>query len=581
MLKKTTSLFLYFSFVIPFVFGQVPKQNTLLHYINVYFEDDFLNNATDYELIVYGDSLKTKPLQKLKNKIPAFNVNGLEWTKSYWWVVRTYDQDKLMNESDLRKFSIGKKNGALNVLDTRFEVKTNKTDKHNGGYILLDHGRGIFDRYGKQLWALPATEGLVDERKLIRDVKLTPDNTITFLAGPVPVEIDFEGNVIWKAPYPFMIGADTVTYHHDFRKMPNGHYYVLGNRKVARKVIGDFSDDKIKDEIAMRRINGALVKKTLLGMLMEFDADGKLVWCWDVNDYVTDEDLNYKKNENGLPSFATHMNAFSVNKANTKAYVGFRDLCRIVRIDKKTKKVEFSYGEKYPSGEARTGNNLLMGQHDASITDRGTILVFNNNSQLGKGGTSSVLELKDVNNEKENVLIWKFDLNFDTLTDGKSTAAGNVTEQSNGNLLVGAGTMPRLFEVTKSKEIVWDVFPYYKVIQDSSKWSPFAQYRCYWTPQLYFYHFLPRVVSQNWQEKRVDLTLELFNTGNANDVYKIEVFSEIGEPLYTKATETIKQNEMRSQTIKVKCKSASQKITVKISSTRNKPLVKTLTLNRK
>jgi hypothetical protein len=225
------------------------------------------------------------------------------------------------------------------------------------------------------------------------------------------------------------------------------------------------------------------------------------------------------------------------------------------------------------------GNGLFVGQHDASVTDHGSILVFNNNSKKEEAGVPSVLELKDVSNQKENVLLWKFDLNFDSLSGRKSTAAGNVTEQSDGNLLVCAGTQSRLLEVTRNKEIVWDVIPYDKILPDSTRWVLFPQYRCHWAPQLYFYHFIPRIASSNWQKKKADLTLELFNTGNASDAYLIEVFSDGDELLFSKKSEVIKPNEMKSLAIKVKRKSVSEKISVRVSSVNKKSLTKTL--NRK
>src|SRR6185503_1799810 len=141
-------------------------------------------------------------------------------------------------------------------------------------------------------------------------------------------------------------------------------------------------------------IDNVLYRRTLIGILLEFNKAGKLIWYWDANNYIKDVDLNHKKTPTGLPNFATHDNAFGENEEGTKVYVSFRDLSRIVKIDKKTKKAELSYGDKYPSGDAAYGNNLFKNQHDANVTRHNSIYIFNNNGAWG-GGISSIIELRD------------------------------------------------------------------------------------------------------------------------------------------------------------------------------------------
>src|SRR5205085_7664641 len=107
---------------------------------------------------------------------------------------------------------------------------------------------------------------------------------------------------------------------------------VLAFRRIYRKVTGNHSLESFENESDLIVINNVLHKKTQMSLVLEFDKQGKLIWFWDSNDHITDEDLNYKKNQKGVPSFATHANAFSENKAGTKVYVGFRDLNRIVKV---------------------------------------------------------------------------------------------------------------------------------------------------------------------------------------------------------------------------------------------------------
>jgi len=578
-LKRFFILFCYLIAVN--LYGQLPLQNAKLNHSTVYFEEQFVKNAKQYQLILYSDSLNTTIVKQVQNQIPAFLIDDLNWGSTYYWYVNALDEKGTsINKSSVNQFRIQKKINAMYVKDTRLDIKTNNYADSAGGYILLDHSHAIYDRKGKQVWALPETGRLFDERKLIRDFNVSPYNSITVLAGPVPVELDFEGRVLWKAPYPMILGNDTLVYHHDFKRHPNGHYFVLANRKVSRQVLGNYADSLTRDESGITKINDTLYKRTLHGLLLEFDEAGKLIWYWDSFNYISTIDLNYKKGKNGFPTFGTHMNAFSVNSNNTKAYIGFRDLNRIVKIDKKSKEVEMSYGEKYPSGEAQIGHKLFRGQHDATITKRKTILIFNNNNSPQQGdGISSVLEIKENAKNEKDILIWKFDLNFDSLTNGKGMTAGNVQELPNGNLLVCGGVMPRIFEVTRSKKIVWDALPYYKSSNDSA-YTAFAQYRSHWSPQLYYYHFMVKtdsLVSNNGEVKT--LNIQLFNTGNTSDAYQIEIVTDNNQVVYSKKTNLLKANAQSQMKIKLNKAKKNNSLQLRITSINNKLLNKTLVVN--
>lgn len=157
-----------------------------------------------------------------------------------------------------------------------------------------------------------------------------------------------------------------------------------------------------------------------------------------------------------MPLFGTHANAFSENEEGTKVYIGFRDLSRIIKIDKQTKQVDLSYGERFPSGDGLYACHAFRKQHDASVTKHNSILLLNNDEKEVK--RSSVVELKDNVTGKDSAVIWKFNLDFDGPLNGKSVSGGNVMELPNSNVLVCAGVLNRVFEVSRTKEVVWDAF---------------------------------------------------------------------------------------------------------------------------
>jgi hypothetical protein len=533
----------------------LPTNRSVVNCTRIYFEEELHKGAGEYELVFF-DSLPNgsrAEIKKIKGRLPAFIINGFEWDHIYYWYVKGYDlANAEMYTGDTHTFKVMKV-VSQNSEEFRIAVKVNKKNKQAGGYIAVDYTRSIYDREGKALWTIPDAEHMSAQQNQIRDLKITKDNTVTFLNGSFPLEIDLDGNILWMPPYPFIFNSDTIVYHHDFKKTNRGTYMVMGNRKVYRKALGDYSAEALKKEFETRVINNQVYCRVQVVILLEFNREGKLIWYWDSNEYIEDADLNFKKSLSKLPSFATHANAFSENEAGTKVYLGFRDLSRIIKIDKKTGKVELSYGEKYPSGEARLANHLFRRQHDARVTKHNSILIFNNNSNPGQGpgGISSVMELKDNAGINDSILLWKFSLDFDTLTAGRSVSGGNLNELPNSNLLVCAGLLNRIFEVTRGKEIVWDAFIESRKMNGIT-WQASPQYRCSWTPGIKLFRCIPEVISHTVKNNQVSFDLAIHNTGDSDDVYQVEVFSRTGISLHKLKTQTVRKNKTLKQNMKFK-----------------------------
>jgi len=524
----------------------IPAERSRLNYTTVYFEEDVFTGAYSYELDLFSDSLLTQNLKKISAPLPAFWIEDLSWASRYYWKVSVYDQKhQLLHSSAIHTFSI-MKIVYQSYDEVRMDVIKNNKEKQSGGLISLDYTRSIYDRDGKPVWTIPQVEGIDTKNTHIRDLRITDNNTITFLTLRVPYEIDFNGKLVWQAPFPFTFNGDTVVYHHDFKRTKRGTYMVLAERKVYRLLTGTFTEEAFKNEFGAVKIDGVNYKQALVSVLLEFDKAGKVIWYWDANDYIVDVDFNYKKNPNGISDLSTHANAFSENEAGTKVYVGFRDLSRLVKIDKKTKKVELSYGERYPSGEALIPVQMFN-QHDANVTAHNSIYVFNNNGLKNTEGFSSILELKDNVKMNDSALLWKFDLNFDTLSTGKSVNGGNSVELSPTNLLFCAGALNRVFEITKNKEIVWDAFLYSRGINETV-WLPFVQYRANWIKQLNWPHF---IIENEKADKNAetDVQIKISNTGNCDDSYEISVFSEKNELLQKINTQVVSKGGSYSETL--------------------------------
>lgn len=546
----------------------IPANDSQIHYVNVHFQELLVNNAVSYKIEINTSNIfndESASVISVVGQIPSFFISDLGWNQKYYWRVKAYNKtNECINVSETHHFKI-QTISTDDFTEVNLKVNFAKPDRFSKDYISLDNTRSIFDRNGNKVWSMPMISGIVDHKSQVRDIKLTKESNITFLTDKNIYEIDFMGNVIWSGPQPCKIGKDTVKFHHAFTKDKEGYYWVLGNYKTYRKVLSKI------DEKVLPFVDGILItdtgvyRKIEMDVLLKFNKDHKLLWYWNANAYLKDIDLNYTKNSDSVPEFSVHSNAFSINNSGTVAYVGMRDMSRIVKIDIKTKKVIASYGAKMPSGEAKMAVNEFKSQHDANVTDHNSILILNNNTR--GAGPSSIIELKDNIKPGENHIVWKFNFDFDTLTNGKSIKGGNVVELNSGNLLICAGAMNRVFEVSKSKEVVWDAFILMKSRMDTL-WHAMPQYRCNTINSIAFKGVLVRTeIIGKTQNMSVGVCY-IINSGNVSDSYKLEIKNSKGKIISTVNTPLIGPGESFKATINVSRDNPD--LMLKVQSTTNK-----------
>lgn len=519
----------------------IPKDSSQVNFINVYFEEDFKKEVTRYQLQIFKSQkslMKDSAIVTLEGQLPSFTCTQLNWGNSYYWRINTLNKkNKRIETGKTHTFKIIPKVNSDFFSDLRLDVKTNTTDKHAGGFILIDYLRGIYNREGQPLWVLPNIAGFVHNGSQIRDLEFTPDNTITFLSNNIPLEIDLHCNVLWTLPNPYVFKNDTIYFHHDLKKTKQGTYFMLANKAVYRPMLIEYTDSlkKLNRDVIVK--NDKPFIRTEIPVLLELSHDGKVLWYWDSDEYIQDIDLNFRKTPNGFPIAQPHANALGVNEENTKVYLGFRDLSRIIKIDKGTKKVELSFGQKYPSGEAMFADNLFKQQHDARVTNHNSILILNNNGSRKNDEPSAIMELRDNVKMGDSVLIWRFDLNFDTLTNGKSYSGGNVTELPNSNLLLCAGQLNRIFEVSRKKEIVWDAF-IYAYSKQENVWQSMPNYRGAWINDFEIKHFPVDVINFKNKKNNCQLDIEIHNVNKFSEALEIEI-TQGGKTVHSQKTETI------------------------------------------
>lgn len=529
-----SSIFFLLAFFSIALKGQIiPVPGSNLLHTQVMFEYPTVTNVAKYKIeICQWDSVRkvSIPFHEQFDKTTATLVSGLNFGFEYKWKYLAFDKnDSLIFISKEFVFYIKNK---LEVSEDFQRVRINTANSKNllNGLITFDYCKIITDRNGIPVCYIPEIQPFVNREINIRDLRVTPGGTFTFLARSEAIEINLDGKILWRAPNDGKVsGCKTEFYHHAFRKLPNGNYMILSEKPLNINSPGDTT------HIAVN-----------FGTIIEYDNAGKIIWKWDSREYLKNEDLLSRKKPDNTYDVITHCNSFDIDKDGECVFLGFRDISRIIKIEKKTGKVIGSYGNRMPSGEAKYGNGFFKFQHSCNLLLDGNIVVFNNDSISDPKITSSVVIFSQADRKNmSSELVWKFDCKFDTLTDGKSLRTGNVIELPSGNILVNMGFINRTFEVTRNKKVIWDAFTE-KWNPEEKKWISFPQYKSSYISSLYPCYFTASLSKNIKKRERLSsVTLIIYNEGSEPDEYSIII--EKG----TKFTEILSHQVMPDSLIKI------------------------------
>jgi hypothetical protein len=514
-----------------------PRPGDTLNQTQLMFEWNKVSGADRYLIEIIEnrpDATFEHPLISRFDSATATLIEHLNFGKKYLWrycgIVRGQKTAwegaypfEIVNESFFDKNLI-----ELNVLK-------NDSVLNNGGLIVLDCIHAAVDRNGNVVWYLPkinwhwsVNKKIYEIKPQVLDLRFTLQGTVTFIADSSAMECDIHGNVLWKAPNNGSVsGGESESYNHDFKRLPNGNYMVLGN-KFWRK-LPSYSDTAIVDAKYPVRVvrNGVEYGKAEFGTLIEYDRKGNLVWNWSSENYLDKNPLLPLK-DSGMFELKAHVNAFSTDRKNEFVYVGFRDISRVIKIEKKTGRVVYSWGEKLLSGEARDGAGFFYKQHDANILANGSLAVFNNNDRLHEDSLARIVVFSQPVAKGDSKILWQFDCKLDSLPTGKlSRNGGNVDELNNGNFLVCTGNMNRILEITVDKKIVWDLSVKNKVPNVS--FTLFHRvYRAHYISSLYPCYFTCQANKDTLNGSDKQLSLSIYNKGSEADSYAVAVVSSSG-----------------------------------------------------
>ncbi|MCD6063329.1 MAG: hypothetical protein K0R82_1240 [Flavipsychrobacter sp.] len=404
-------------------------------------------------------------------ELPAFG-------QDYTWRITDSRKKSRKEKPSLYHFRVG----SSIFLDTaRHRVRVIDTARtHDNLLVFLDNSRTLIDLAGNAYWYLPELPGIVDSSSSIRDLKLTPFGTITFLNGRKAYEIDLDGKVLWRPPDDGQVSGDTSEfYHHEFTRLANGRYMILGNENISRKIPNVRDTALYNNEWNVVKRNGEYFKLIECGTIIEYDTTGRAVWSWKSSGYLSDADFFSNLTPQGTPNVATHLNSFYFD-GGSHIYASFRNLNRVIKIEYPSRRVVKEYGQTFSTGSTDRPSPFY-GQHSCRIDSNGRLYLYNNNTLLAgrtkrnDNAISTIMVFKNSPDSSDHKVVWEFPCDIDTFAKASNPSGGGVEQLEDGSFLVCMGVSHRCFIVDPAKKIRWNALTEKKL--PGEEWVPFESYR--------------------------------------------------------------------------------------------------------
>ncbi len=303
------------------------------------------------------------------------------------------------------------------------EVDTNVTrlvvlkaaETYKDAHVLLDGSIALYNMDGNPLWYLPLTGKLARNKNKIMDLKLTPQGTITFLMGQKIFEVDYNGKLLWEGPDNDKNGKDTSAhYHHEFTRLRNGNYMVLGNEFITMKV----PQYKAATGEKLKTADTSSKNVAAFGTIVEYDPAGKIVWSWRSAEYFKTVPAEFLKSDLYDPlapqgTEDVHENAFYFDEKERVIYVSFKNISTILKVKYPEGNVTDAYGKLATLTKSGNTSQPFCGQHSCKLTTDGKLYLYNNNT-CHKGELPQILMFDEPETAADTLkLVWAYTCNFD------------------------------------------------------------------------------------------------------------------------------------------------------------------------
>lgn len=463
----------------------LPKDNSCLNYRIVGFSFPADNGSKSYQIEIAAGRYKTEdsfekniilsPVSKTNRLIAEVPAFGSYYT---WRVV--YEHKKSgKQKSALYHFSTVL-NKQVDTTKRRLNIQY-PAETYKDAYVGIDGCGVIYDMMGNPIWFMPDSAG---SNNNIADMQFTPQGTITYLVDQTGYEINYNGERLWKTP-SYDVDTGTQFYHHEFTRLANGHYMILGTEfvwynKIKTKDSSYFIT--IPDTTKHNKYTGAVgsgfseapgaKNRGRYGTIIEMDENGKIVWYWKSAKYLLASDYVNFWPRDISQRYEPHENAFWFDEKNKVIYLSYRNLSRIIKINYPSGKILNTYGEIYKQDSLPKGNKLFCNQHSIRRSKDGYIYLFNNNYCQRADGHPSVMIMREPVSEKDTLeTIWEYNCATDGYTRGFYSGGIGIELPDRSMFICLGSDYAKLLIVNRDKKTLWSALPE-TYSTDRKKWEP-------------------------------------------------------------------------------------------------------------
>lgn len=477
------------------LFSQLlPKEGSNLNYRLIGFSFPEEKKGNGYVLQISKGNHKTSESFS-KNIFCSVFVNTTTrfeevplFGEEYTWRVLYSGTRK--NDSTLHYFST---TSDARVDTTKLRLRIiQPTDRYKDLFVSVDGGAVFYDTKGTPVAFLPGRNGINGE---MRDLSFTKDGTLTYTLMQSAYEVNLNGDILWRAPDYNSVNEDTArdAYHHEIKKLANGHYMVMGMEFIMTKpvVTADTAYSLFLPAgtlpqamsplappfIQVKTVDGYRIGR--YGTLVEFDKKGNVIWSWRDSKRLVGTDFEYFS-----PKFDSnsrldpHSNSFYFDEQRKVIYVSYRNINRVSKIEYPSGKVLNIYGENFKPGSISYGYDLFCNPHAIKRLADGNLCFFNNNACQNSDSLPTVVIFKEPARYGDSpTKVWEYTCTVEGNYPRRFASGGNVNEMPDGSLFVCMGSMySKIFIVDREKRVLWSALPE-RHLETENIWSASPQYR--------------------------------------------------------------------------------------------------------
>ena len=465
----------------------LPLEGEKLHYRLIGFSDPAVPKVKKYLLDIALCSCNT---EDSFNKNIVISQSGSNdsmiaevpyFGSKYTWRITAVHSSSAKPKGELHHFATNYIPD-IDSSNTRLRIEKNSS-RYKEALFFLDGNRALYNSKGYPIWYLPTIDHLNNEAlRDVRDMKITSRGTITFLLNNIPYEINYHGDILWNAPNNGLVSGDsTEHYHHEFTRLNNGHYMVLGSEYVLWKLPSLAKPSLLLDGKTIHdSVSNTYYQKVEFGTIIEYNEKGDVIWSWKSSRYFRQSDL--QNSINALNKFKdVHENSFYYNEKDQTIVISFRNISRILEIRYPGGEVIHTYGKEFGPGVTDLNNDLFCNQHSCKVSTDGNLYFFNNNCCHKQASPTIIMMQQPVTGKNELQKIWEYSCpvnDASARSHTQFTSGGNVTELSGHDMFVSYANdlSSNMFIISADKQVIWSGFPEkWNLIEN--KWDPVYQYR--------------------------------------------------------------------------------------------------------